>query len=305
MNNLPILYTIDSNKIINNNIYYIPELNEYVGSKSLRGKLRIIGLDPQNWYDRWVLNITTPSQRPKCIVCGSEAKFRRASSGYYKTCSNHRNISTSELMSNMYKDEKLRLMISRSVKKSLNTSEIKDKHINGIRNSHIKNPDLGKRRGKVLRDRILNDPELKELWSESHRIAALKSWSNPTDKMKNSNSYSTGIKSKIYSPYENRWISLDSNWEKLFFFKMDNNPNVKSVIRVPFTIKYINPNDNDWHNYLPDFLVEYNNGKKELIEIKPNYLLTDPIVKAKESYSIKYCSENNLSYKFITEDHLF
>jgi len=41
----------------------------------------------QDYYDRWILNITTPSDRPKCLNCGREVQFRKLADGYNSFCS--------------------------------------------------------------------------------------------------------------------------------------------------------------------------------------------------------------------------
>lgn len=164
---------------------------------------------------------------------------------------------------------------------------------------------------------LFKNQEYKEKWEIGRKImlgrkeyhenlsnSLIKSWESPSEEMLKTLG-SRGIKSKVYSPYENKDISLDSTWEEKFFNICIKDINIKSVIRSPFTIKYINPIDNKYHNYIPDFLIEYNNGAKELIEIKPKYLLNDPIVKSKEYSAINYCENNNIKYKFITEDDIF
>lgn len=119
---------------------------------------------------------------------------------------------------------------------------------------------------------------------------------------KSSNKY--GIKSKTFSVYEGKSISFDSNLEREFFFKFSNNINVRSIIREPFSIKYINPDDGRVHKYTPDFLIIYWNSYMEVVEVKPKSQLTDPVVKVKASFAIGYCMSKGLNYRFITEDDL-
>lgn len=119
---------------------------------------------------------------------------------------------------------------------------------------------------------------------------------------KSSNRY--GIKSKTFSVYEGKSISFDSNLEREFFFKFSNNINVRSIIREPFSIKYINPDDGRVHKYTPDFLIIYWNGYMEVVEIKPKIQLIDPVVKVKAFFALRYCISKGLNYRFITEDDL-
>ena len=53
--------------------------------------------------------------------------------------------------------------------------------------------------------------------------------------------------------------------------------------------------------YLPDFLL----NDHYLIEVKPNYMLDDPINIAKFNAADLYCRENGLEYVILTEDYLF
>lgn len=44
--------------------------------------------DIRDWYDRWILGITVPSQRPKCPYCNKEVEFTyHISNGYRLFCS--------------------------------------------------------------------------------------------------------------------------------------------------------------------------------------------------------------------------
>lgn len=126
---------------------------------------------------------------------------------------------------------------------------------------------------------------------------------NPSKKNKrSSNRY--GIKSKTFSIYEGKNISFDSNLEREFFFKYSRDFSIKSIIREPFSIEYINPNDNRVHKYTPDFLIIYWNGYMEVVEIKPKIQLIDPVVKVKAFFALRYCISKGLNYRFITEDDL-
>jgi hypothetical protein len=221
--------------------------------------------------------------------------------------------------------------MNRSYLSSNRSKESLDKTSESLKLSYKNDPTASERRAKSIHERNINDPESRKrrsnatklMATEDYRmkmsriiseryqnpkerektgLASKRMWMNPSDAMKHRRRNSS---IDYYSDYENKIIHLDSKWELKFIENCKLNPNIKSVLREPIMIWYYDSTTSKMRRYFPDFLVEYNNGKKELIEIKPNYLLTDPIVKAKESYSIKYCSENNLSYKFITEDHLF
>lgn len=111
---LPVLYTIPRRELIigsgdRDTYYLIPDcwidytkINKprgksgklvsdkglYVYSKSLSKFLRKLGYSPQDYYDRWILNITVHSDRPKCPACGKYTRWKgKISHGYFKYCS--------------------------------------------------------------------------------------------------------------------------------------------------------------------------------------------------------------------------
>lgn len=284
MNNLPVLYTIPKWNLMKGFgyklQYYIPELDKWVIYKSLTKELLKIGITAKYYYTRWFLSTT---EYPKCKICGKELEFVGVRKGFRLSCGSYscKRSSLSKFRLNYYKiHPEVKELISSSITEILKN-----------------NPELNKERGLKL-SITQSTEEYKNKISKSRKEV----WMNPSDAMKHRRRNSS---IDYYSDYENKIIHLDSKWELKFIENCKLNPNIKSVLREPIMIWYYDSTTSKMRRYFPDFLVEYNNGKKELIEIKPNYLLTDPIVKAKESYSIKYCSENNLSYKFITEDHLF
>lgn len=63
------------------------EYGVYVHSKKLGYYLRDFNLSIQDYYDRWFLNITVPSDRPKCPVCRKYTKWEeKISLGYRRHC---------------------------------------------------------------------------------------------------------------------------------------------------------------------------------------------------------------------------
>lgn len=94
--NLPVLYTIPKWQLIiyyhSNKIrYFIPPSGKWANKATLTSLLSEVGLTKQEYYDRWVLNITVPSERPKCINpdCGKEAMFLNMADGYSTICSDN------------------------------------------------------------------------------------------------------------------------------------------------------------------------------------------------------------------------
>lgn len=112
-------------------------------------------------------------------------------------------------------------------------------------------------------------------------------------------------KSEILSIYENEIIRFDSTWEEKFFSFMSSNSEVKVIKRLNLKlIKYFSSKYNKERWYKPDFEIEYTDGRKELIEIKPYYQLEDITVKEKKEAAEKWCKENNMKYVILTEIEL-
>lgn len=107
----------------------------------------------------------------------------------------------------------------------------------------------------------------------------------------------------IFSAKMNIELFYRSSWEREYIKFLDRNNNVISFTKEKDKIAYINTDDHKrW--YIPDFLIEYKNGNKELIEIKPSCYLKHEVNKRKFKAAREFCKENNMSFKVITEKYL-
>ncbi len=86
-------------------------------------------------------------------------------------------------------------------------------------------------------------------------------------------------------------------------------------------IPYHSPVDTKMHRYYPDFWIKYINLRgdiaEKVIEIKPKAQTIEPrkkywrtyktyqINKAKWDSAWTFCTENNMQFQILTEDHLF
>lgn len=109
---------------------------------------------------------------------------------------------------------------------------------------------------------------------------------------------SEGIyKSPKKSPYSCE--IYDSEFEREFMEELEKDPKVKKWtknhgIRIP----YVNIGSKVAH-YNPDFIVEYEDGTQELIEIKGKNNLTE-IIKRKQKAAKEWCEKRNIKYRLIT-----
>ena len=88
-----------------------------------------------------------------------------------------------------------------------------------------------------------------------------------------------------------------------------------------YAIPYWSPVDSKIHKYYPDFYIKYidlrGDAVDKIIEIKPKAQTIKPrekfwrmyktyqINEAKWNSAIEFCTENNMQFQILTEDHLF
>ena len=71
-------------------------------------------------------------------------------------------------------------------------------------------------------------------------------------------------------------IWFRSSWEKSVMLFLDKNPHVVKWGSEEVVVKYINKLDGKVHRYFMDFYVEFDNGKKVLVEVKPYHQTQEP-----------------------------
>jgi len=93
----------------------------------------------------------------------------------------------------------------------------------------------------------------------------------------------------------------DSNLEKYYMVELERMPGVKSWtkkhgIKIPYKALFVT------RHYLPDFLIEYNDGSKEIHETKGLPYLFWTSTALKREVAEDYCKERGWKYKLITKD---
>lgn len=93
----------------------------------------------------------------------------------------------------------------------------------------------------------------------------------------------------------------DSGLEKYYMVELEGMPGVKSWtkkhnIRIPYSFFFIR------RNYIPDFLVEFADGSKEIHETKGLPFLFLLSTKLKKLSAEAYCNRLGWKYIFITRD---
>ncbi len=95
--------------------------------------------------------------------------------------------------------------------------------------------------------------------------------------------------------------NYDSALEKYYMVELEGMPGVKNWtkkhgIKIPYQFLFLK------RNYLPDFLVEFNDGSKEIHETKGLPFLFLLSTKLKKVSAEQYCKKLGWKYKFITKD---
>lgn len=96
------------------------------------------------------------------------------------------------------------------------------------------------------------------------------------------------------------WETYDSALERDYIVELERDPAVKSwtkkhSIKIPYYLLGFR------HNYLPDFLVTYNDGSRELHETKGLPMLLWLSTKLKGESAEEFCKRNGWKYKMITK----
>ena len=96
-----------------------------------------------------------------------------------------------------------------------------------------------------------------------------------------------------------------SGWEQKYMVYLDENPDVASWSYEKLVIEYVsNQKTKKVRKYYPDFQVEYKDGSKVIIEIKPSRKLDQMTVIKKVRAAKEWCTIHGLTYKVLTEIEL-
>lgn len=121
-------------------------------------------------------------------------------------------------------------------------------------------------------------------------------------------------------------IVYRSLWERRFMVYCDNTKEILEWGSEEVIIPYISPLDGRMHRYFPDFYIKVRQKdktiKKMIIEVKPkiqcgppktpkrktkrfiNEVRTWGVNEAKWNAAIEWCSDRNMEFKILTEDHV-
>lgn len=96
-----------------------------------------------------------------------------------------------------------------------------------------------------------------------------------------------------------------SGWEQKYMEHLDADPSVVSWSYEKLVIEYVsNKKTKKIRKYYPDFQVEYLDGRKVIIEIKPSRKLQQAAVIKKVRAAKEWCTMHDFDYKILTEIEL-
>ena len=104
------------------------------------------------------------------------------------------------------------------------------------------------------------------------------------------------------TPIKSPWSfeRYDSDMERMMMARLENDPEVaKWVKRHGISIPWIDPRGRRC-SYRPDFLVEFTDGRKAIIEVKNPALMDSPAVMRKESAAREWCRKRGMAYQIAT-----
>lgn len=96
-----------------------------------------------------------------------------------------------------------------------------------------------------------------------------------------------------------------SSYEKKAYLILDADDSVKTYKVEKIQISFMNPVKKTKATYLVDLYIEYVDGTKKIVEVKPNAWLTDEVIVAKNIAATEYAKKHDVSFEVWTEVQLF
>ena len=107
----------------------------------------------------------------------------------------------------------------------------------------------------------------------------------------------------FFSKKNNDNIYYASSYELTAFKLLEQLSRVRSYRRCPYSVQYRKGNGSE-HRYVPDILVEYTDGLKEIIEVKPGRFVGFYPNPAKFKAARKFCHGKDIGFSVWTEVEL-
>ncbi len=173
--------------------------------------------------------------------------------------------------------------------------DLKERELQSIRMKKVyaENPWMSERHSKIMKKVFQERPELREVISKNSTDAFLEG---------------RGAKPKHYkrgyffSAKNNRKLLYRSSYELTAYRILEQLTKVKSYENEPFAIPYYS--DGLTRRTIPDILITYTDGSKELIEVKRENVLQENKVQMKLQAMKEYASDKGWDFSVWTEKEL-
>lgn len=158
-------------------------------------------------------------------------------------------------------------------------------------------------RYREIAQRLWKDPE----WRERQRVrsstrmrkTSARLWATPGAAQKMFRRQVQSYKSGEHVSPKAGVVWFRSSYELAAFKLLDQMSVVETYEVEPFPISY-----GEGKVYIPDILISYRDGSRELVEVKPERLVGLKENKAKFSAARRWCRENDATFEVWTETHL-
>lgn len=287
---------------------YVPELNSWVNSRRLKRTIKDLGYDtPKDWYD----NNFLPRDEfgsiiyPKCkwSGCNNPAKFESPTEGYLGVCEeggiDHHNKYIAENEDSWCHSEEAKkwrsdwMRLQMADKNSpvwLGRDEEWRKKQSELAKLKVASSNNRFGTAYLYPDSKFNSEEVRE--ARTKRILACTGGGR----------YGTII--KFLSGKLLKLFTLRSKLEASYAAYLDRDESIESFEYEFIGIDY--EYNGKTHTYYPDFKVVTTDGTTIVVEVKPDYLVTDDLVQAKMRALNKYIVDNDLDWNtiWITESDI-
>lgn len=248
-------------------------------------------ISTQDYYDSYILE---DEAEKYCEICENANSFYTIIKGYHTYCS-RRCASQGE-------DRKK--AVSRGLKSLFNNTKEKEKILEKRRTTNLERYG----HGMFLQSEQWEE-ECLEKYGVNHPKKTKESRERQSRKISNDivsgkfnprRNYKTGY---FFSNKNQTKLYYRSSYELLAYQLLEQISNVKSYETEPFKIPYKDRNGINRH-YVPDILITYFDGSKELIEIKPERRLQEEDNLFKAEIARQYCKDNGITFNIWTEKYL-
>lgn len=249
---------------------------------------------PKDYYDKHLKK----ENEGKCAICYKDAKFYGIRYGYSRTCGMPHCVSKLGTMKEGWSEYQSAKMKAKWLDDEYKNNVV-TKMAASIQKKWDEDIEYREKCSKAFA-RKWKDKNYRDKNRESMSIAASKRIARVGNGHSDRN-YKAGI---YFSEKNDKNVYYASSYELKAFERLEKDDNVTSYERPRIAIKYVRPDDNRMHRYVPDILAVRADGNKTLIEIKPESMLLDEITKSKIIAAQLYSRKKNYDFAIWTEKEL-